>query len=69
MRPIALFLALAAFHPVDSSFAASADGSYKGIVEGAFAPDFELALLNSDSTVSLTDYRGKPIVLIFGSFT
>lgn len=37
---------------------------------GDTAPDFELARLNSNSTVRLSDYAGKrPVVLVFGSYT
>ena len=38
--------------------------------EGDPAPDFSLPLLHSDRTVTLsTEYRQKPVVLIFGSYT
>jgi cytochrome oxidase Cu insertion factor (SCO1/SenC/PrrC family) len=37
--------------------------------EGAAAPDFTLADLGGDKTVRLSDLRGKPVVLIFGSCT
>jgi len=38
--------------------------------EGDRAPDFTLPLLHGDRTVSLSsEYRQKPVVLIFGSYT
>jgi hypothetical protein len=33
------------------------------------APDFELALLDGSATVKLSDLRGRPAGLIFGSYT
>ena len=34
------------------------------------APDFALAMLRGDRTVTLsTEYRQKPVVLVFGSYT
>jgi hypothetical protein len=37
---------------------------------GDAAPDFELPTLDRSHTVKLSDeYRGKPVVLIFGSYT
>jgi len=38
--------------------------------EGDRAPDFTLPLLHGDRKVTLsTEYRQKPVVLIFGSYT
>jgi len=38
--------------------------------EGDRAPDFSLPLLHSDRQVTLSaEYRQKPVVLIFGSYT
>ena len=38
--------------------------------EGDEAPDFTLPLLHGDRPVTLsTEYRQKPVVLIFGSYT
>ena len=38
--------------------------------EGDRAPDFSLPLLHSDRKVTLSaEYRQKPVVLIFGSYT
>jgi hypothetical protein len=38
--------------------------------EGDQAPDFTLPLLHSDRKVTLSsEYRQKPVVLIFGSYT
>jgi len=38
--------------------------------EGDPAPDFSLPLLHSDRRVTLSsEYRRKPVVLIFGSYT
>ncbi len=38
---------------------------------GTVAPDFALPLLHSDpeKTIRLTELRGKPVALIFGSYT
>ena len=37
---------------------------------GAPAPDFALPMLKGDRTVTLsTEYRQKPVVLVFGSYT
>ncbi len=33
------------------------------------APDFSLATLNRQSRVRLSDLRGRPVVLVFGSYT
>ena len=38
--------------------------------EGDLAPDFELADVNGENAVRLSDFRGqKAVALIFGSFT
>jgi cytochrome oxidase Cu insertion factor (SCO1/SenC/PrrC family) len=42
------------------------DGDLK---EGAAAPDFTLTDLRGEKTVRLSELRGKPVVLIFGSCT
>jgi amphi-Trp domain-containing protein len=44
-----------------------ADGARTEI--GVEAPDFELPLLDSERTIRLSDLRGKPVVLLFGSAT
>ena len=36
---------------------------------GAAAPDFELATVDKRSRVRLSGLRGKPVVLVFGSYT
>ena len=37
---------------------------------GEEAPDFELPVLHGDGeTVRLSDLRGKPVALVFGSYT
>ena len=36
---------------------------------GDVAPDFALSRVDDTGTVKLSDFRGKPVVLIFGSFT
>ncbi len=36
---------------------------------GEMAPDFELATLDGDARVRLSAHRGKPVGLIFGSYT
>ena len=37
---------------------------------GDTAPDFELADVDGENPVRLSDYRGrKPVALVFGSFT
>jgi hypothetical protein len=33
------------------------------------APDFRLPSLDHKSTVQLSSYRGRPVVLVFGSYT
>jgi hypothetical protein len=38
-------------------------------VVGDEAPEFELAVLDGNSKVSLSSLRGKPVGLIFGSYT
>ena len=39
------------------------------LVEGMAAPDFTLPLYDGRGEVSLSELRGKPVVLIFGSYT
>jgi hypothetical protein len=41
----------------------------EGPALGAQAPDFRLATQDGKKEIALADIRGKPIVLIFGSFT
>jgi len=36
---------------------------------GDLAPDFELPAANGDGRVRLSSLRGRPVALIFGSFT
>ena len=36
---------------------------------GDAAPDFQLPELNHASTVQLSSLRGRPVVLVFGSYT
>jgi hypothetical protein len=36
---------------------------------GDVAPDFTLARIDGDGDVTLSDLRGRPAVLVFGSFT
>lgn len=36
---------------------------------GDLAPDFELPAARGDGRVHLSSLRGRPVVLIFGSFT
>ncbi len=36
---------------------------------GETAPDFELATLDGDARVRLSAHRGRPVGLIFGSYT
>jgi len=38
---------------------------------GDVAPDFSLRVLNSDQTVTLSERlgKGRPVVLVFGSYT
>ena len=36
---------------------------------GDLAPDFALSSINSGPTVRLSSLRGRPVVLIFGSYT
>jgi len=44
-------------------------GRMAGPAVGAEGPEFKLRLVGSDKTLSLSDYKGKPVALIFGSFT
>ena len=37
--------------------------------EGRMAPDFTLRTTDGKSQVTLSEMRGKPVVLVFGSFT
>jgi cytochrome oxidase Cu insertion factor (SCO1/SenC/PrrC family) len=37
--------------------------------EGDPAPDFTLPLAHGEGTVALSALRGRPVVLVFGSFT
>lgn len=40
------------------------------LTEGRQAPDFTLALLDSEERVTLSSHRGeRPVVLVFGSYT
>ena len=41
----------------------------EGIRPGEPAPDFELPRADGAGTVRLTDLRGRPVLLHFGSFT
>ena len=36
---------------------------------GSAAPDFELPLLDKSARVRLSSLRGRPVVLVFGSYT
>ena len=36
---------------------------------GDVAPDFDLPLLDNSGRVQLSSFRGRPVVLIFGSYT
>ena len=36
---------------------------------GDAAPDFDLETVDKTSRVKLSGYRGKPVVLVFGSYT
>lgn len=42
-----------------------------GIQEGNAPPDFTLRMVNSDETVQLSQRigKGRPVVLVFGSYT
>ena len=39
------------------------------IQPGELAPDFRLPTLDHQSEVQLSSLRGKPVVLVFGSYT
>jgi cytochrome oxidase Cu insertion factor (SCO1/SenC/PrrC family) len=36
---------------------------------GDIAPDFELQTADRARTIRLSDYRGRPVVIVFGSYT
>jgi hypothetical protein len=40
-----------------------------GLQPGQHAPDFELPHVGTENTLRLSDLRGKPVLLHFGSFT
>ncbi len=40
-----------------------------GLQIGESAPDFELPLLDKSRQVKLSELRGKPVLLVFGSYT
>ena len=40
-----------------------------GLKPGTLAPDFALAQDGADTRVRLSEFRGKPLVLVFGSYT
>ena len=40
-----------------------------GLHVGDAAPDFALALMNGSSMARLSSFHGRPVVLIFGSYT
>ena len=53
--------------PVDLSQFGRGEGRFS---EGQMAPDFTLKKLHSQSTCTLSSFRGhRPVALIFGSFT
>jgi hypothetical protein len=39
------------------------------LAEGDLAPDFDLPTADGSDSVRLSRLRGKPVVLVFGSFT
>jgi peroxiredoxin len=41
----------------------------EGVVPGQPAPDFELPRADGLGTLRLSDLRGRPVLLHFGSFT
>ena len=49
------------------------DGEFGSLSQGPSiddeAPDFELPLQGKTETVKLSELRGRPVVLVFGSFT
>ena len=57
-----LFIAL----PFKSLWYIARDGELE---QGTEAPDFELTTLDKSSKVRLSSLRGKPVVLVFGSYT
>jgi Ca2+-binding EF-hand superfamily protein len=42
---------------------------FEGPAVGARAPDFRLKTFDGKGEIALSDLRGKPVVLVFGSFT
>jgi cytochrome oxidase Cu insertion factor (SCO1/SenC/PrrC family) len=39
------------------------------VSEGDVAPDFALQTPDGERTITLSELRGKPVILVFGSFT
>src|SRR4030095_9556901 len=39
------------------------------LTEGQMAPDFVLPALDKSTNVTLSSFRGRPVVLVFGSYT
>lgn len=50
-------------------FSGEIGSPFEGPHPGDTAPDFTLTTHDNARTISLSDLRGKPVVLIFGSFT
>ena len=71
-----LVLACAALPAQQGGLPAPADKPLKErpregtLKQGDIAPDFTLKLLHSEKTVRLSSFRGgKPVALVFGSYT
>jgi hypothetical protein len=60
--PLPLFALL----PLETMWSRARDGNLE---VGDVAPDFSLLAADRSSTVTLSSFRGRPVALIFGSYT
>jgi hypothetical protein len=66
---VAVLLSVLAAEPPPPGDEGDAAEKQDGPSVGEKAPGFELTILGSDRKLRLRDLRGKPTVLIFGSYT
>ncbi|MEK7467159.1 MAG: hypothetical protein AAB074_07085 [Planctomycetota bacterium] len=66
---VAAVLSAVAAEPLPRRDEGDEKEKYDGPLVGDKAPAFTLKLLGSEETLRLRDLRGKPTVLIFGSYT